>query len=94
MQQHEHECEKREAERVGCERNRDPSRTPTVFVCDHAGFVINKYSLGAGLLPEVERRMQLHEHEDDDGPDDDHPLAEGPVPPLPLCLLLLYYSQA
>lgn len=37
-------------------------------------------AMDAGLLKEVERRMQLHEHEDDEGPDDEHPKAEGPVP--------------
>ena len=27
-----------------CERNRDPSRTTAVLVCDHAVLVINKFS--------------------------------------------------
>ena len=62
---------RRERRRVGttrsCERNRDPSRT-TVFVCDHAGRVINKFSLaGSGdasamhhaLMTQMQRKTLL-----------------------------------
>ena len=33
-----------------CERNRDPGRTTTVLVCDHAGLVINIFSLTGWII--------------------------------------------